>query len=323
MPTSWTSRSRRSMASSSASAIRSGRAASSARCAPFPCCSTCATRWTSWRPMRCCSTTSTRWRPTAGPWPTARAARTSGCATACRAPARCWHAGSTCPMTRSTSCAPASTTRPSSSNSAAATRICIRCIWEAIERAEVMAEEPVRIDLMKYFGYFVTESSGHASEYVPYFRKSAAMVNEELVPRFTDPAQPLVRLWAHRRLSAPLPAPAGAVRRADYRRADRGRRSFPTERTPRVRLDRSSRRWRPTSPARINGNVPNDGLITNLPDGCCVEVPCLVDANGVQPTLCRQPAAAAGRAQPHQHQRAEPDRRGRADAATSTPSTTP
>jgi alpha-galactosidase len=36
------------------------------------------------------------------------------------------------------------------------------------------------------------------------------------------------------------------------------------------------------NPARINGNVPNRGLITNLPEGCCVEVPCLVDANGVQ-----------------------------------------
>src|SRR3712207_1063020 len=38
-------------------------------------------------------------------------------------------------------------------------------IWEAIERDEIYALEPVRIDLMKYFGYFVTESSGHASEY--------------------------------------------------------------------------------------------------------------------------------------------------------------
>ena len=37
-------------------------------------------------------------------------------------------------------------------------------------------------------------------------------------------------------------------------------------------------------PARINGNVPNHGLIENLPQGCCVEVPCLVDANGIQPT---------------------------------------
>ena len=37
-------------------------------------------------------------------------------------------------------------------------------------------------------------------------------------------------------------------------------------------------------PTRINGNVPNRGLIDNLPDGCCVEVTCLVDGNGVQPT---------------------------------------
>ena len=37
-------------------------------------------------------------------------------------------------------------------------------------------------------------------------------------------------------------------------------------------------------PAKINGNVPNLGLITNLPEGCTVEVPCLVDASGIQPT---------------------------------------
>jgi alpha-galactosidase len=37
-------------------------------------------------------------------------------------------------------------------------------------------------------------------------------------------------------------------------------------------------------PIKINGNVPNQGLITNLPQGCCVEVPCLVDGRGVQPT---------------------------------------
>ena len=34
----------------------------------------------------------------------------------------------------------------------------------------------------------------------------------------------------------------------------------------------------------VNGNVPNAGLIDNLPQGCCVEVPCLVDGNGIQPT---------------------------------------
>jgi alpha-galactosidase len=38
------------------------------------------------------------------------------------------------------------------------------------------------------------------------------------------------------------------------------------------------------NPIRINGNVPNTGLIKNVPEGCCVEVPCLVDSNGIQPT---------------------------------------
>jgi len=38
------------------------------------------------------------------------------------------------------------------------------------------------------------------------------------------------------------------------------------------------------TPTRINGNVPNRGLIANLPTGCCVEVPCLVDGHGIQPT---------------------------------------
>jgi alpha-galactosidase len=39
-----------------------------------------------------------------------------------------------------------------------------------------------------------------------------------------------------------------------------------------------------STPRRIYGNVANDGLIENLPAGCCVEVPCLVDKNGIQPT---------------------------------------
>jgi alpha-galactosidase len=38
------------------------------------------------------------------------------------------------------------------------------------------------------------------------------------------------------------------------------------------------------TPRVIYGNLPNTGLIANLPQGCCVEVPCLVDGNGVQPT---------------------------------------
>ena len=56
-------------------------------------------------------------------------------------------------------------------------------IREAAQRPEIYGQEPVRIELMKHFGYFVTVSSAHASEYNPYFRKTAEMVNE-VVSRF-------------------------------------------------------------------------------------------------------------------------------------------
>jgi alpha-galactosidase len=155
-------------------------------------------------------------------------------------------------------------------------------IWEAIQRPDVYGEEPVRIELMKYFGYFVTESSGHASEYVPYFRKAAQQVNEDLVPRFTDP----VNDWFD------FGRTGGYLRhcldrisqhQGEYRQLLAGVTELPGVRTHEygsyiLEAIESNR------PARINGNVPNFGLIDNLPEGCCVEVPCLVDGNGVQPT---------------------------------------
>lgn len=155
-------------------------------------------------------------------------------------------------------------------------------LWDAIQDTTIYGEEPVRIDMMKHFGYFVTESSGHASEYVPYFRKSAAMVNEELVPRFTSKGD----FWFDN-------GRTGGYLRHCIERLDEAQHEFddlisgakapPEERTHEygswiieaVETDR---------PIRINGNVPNRDLIPNLPTGCCVEVPCLVDRNGIQPT---------------------------------------
>ena len=155
-------------------------------------------------------------------------------------------------------------------------------IWEAIERPEVYAEEPVRIELMKHFGYFVTESSGHASEYVPYFRKTAEMVNEDLVPRFKDPVNhwfDLGRTGGYLRYCFDRFAQA----QQEYKELLTGVKDLPTERTHEygsyiIEAMETNR------PVRVNGNVPNWGLIDNLPRGCCVEVPCLVDGNGIQPT---------------------------------------
>jgi len=156
-------------------------------------------------------------------------------------------------------------------------------IWQAIERPEIYALEPVRIEMMKHLGYFVTESSGHASEYVPYFRKNARMVNEDLVPQFKNEFDG----WFD------FGRTGGYLRhcisrftesRREYQELLDGVRDLPTRRTHEygsyiIEAIETNR------PARINGNVPNEGLIDNLPQGCCVEVPCLVDGNGIQPTI--------------------------------------
>jgi alpha-galactosidase len=154
-------------------------------------------------------------------------------------------------------------------------------IWEAIERPEVVAEEPVRTDIMKYFGYFVTESSGHASEYMPYFRKTAQMINEELVPRFTDQTN---HWFDFARTGGYLRHCLHRLEQfqSDYDEIVGG--EFPTTRSHEYG-SRIIEAMETNVPTVIAGNVPNTGLITNLPNGCCVEVPCLVNATGIQPTF--------------------------------------
>ncbi|NJM05813.1 alpha-glucosidase/alpha-galactosidase [Candidatus Gracilibacteria bacterium] len=155
-------------------------------------------------------------------------------------------------------------------------------IRAAAQRPEIRGSEPVRIDLMEHFGYFVTESSGHASEYAPYFRKSAAMVEEELAPRFTSPHDG----WFDFGRSG------GYLRHCQEREQHAanefaallsGEKPLPMQRSH----EYGSAIIEAIETNRllvINGNVPNNGLIDNVPAGCCVEVPCLVDGNGIQPT---------------------------------------
>ena len=152
-------------------------------------------------------------------------------------------------------------------------------IFAAVEDPSIYGQEPVRIDLLKHFGYFVTESSGHASEYVPYFRKTAKMVDNELVPRFTDPVNDWLEFGR-----------TGGYLRHCHDRVQKFQQEYQSilqdelisERTHEygARIIEAIETNRAIT---INGNVPNDDLIDNLPAGCCVEVPCLVDGNGIQP----------------------------------------
>ncbi len=153
-------------------------------------------------------------------------------------------------------------------------------IREVVEQPEIYGEEPVRIDIMRHFGYFVTESSGHASEYMPYWRKSAEQIEQELVPKFTSEKNYWLD-WGR----------TGGYIRHCLNRLDKFQSEFDEILEAELPSERSHEygSWiieaaTTGEPTRINGNVPNRGLIDNLPEGCCVEVTCLVDGNGVQPT---------------------------------------
>jgi alpha-galactosidase len=156
-------------------------------------------------------------------------------------------------------------------------------IRQAAEREEIAGREPVRIELMRHFGYFVTESSGHASEYVPYFRKSARAVEQELAPRFTD----------ERTSWYDFGRTGGYLRHCLARREDDLDGPVPEARTHEYG-SYIMEAMETGVPTAINGNVPNQRLIENLPDGCCVEVPCLVDAGGVRPTVVGRLPAQLG-----------------------------
>lgn len=154
---------------------------------------------------------------------------------------------------------------------------------QAIARQEISEQEPVRCELMKEFGYFVTESSGHASEYVPYLRKSADVIINDLVPRFAQPNYNWIK-WGrtggylqHCRerlvdyLDDVKAQVAGAKPLPSLRSHEYGSYTIEAKETGRPQI--------------VYGNVPNRGLIGNLPQGCCVEVACVVDKNGIQPTV--------------------------------------
>jgi alpha-galactosidase len=127
----------------------------------------------------------------------------------------------------------------------------------------------VRYEIMRRFGYFVTESSEHFAEYVPYFIKRD---RPDLIEQFNVPLDEYPRRcvdqiarWDSER--AQMESGEAIEVQRSYEYASTIIRSIETGR-PRV----------------IYGNVPNDGLIDDLPAGCTVEVPCLVDGTGVRPT---------------------------------------
>ncbi|TCR80201.1 alpha-glucosidase/alpha-galactosidase [Rhizobium sp. BK376] len=132
----------------------------------------------------------------------------------------------------------------------------------------VPPDDRVRFDVLKRLGHFVTESSEHFSEYTSWYIKEG---RGDLVEQLNIPLDEYIRRcevqigeWHALRRDLEGDKPIEVCRSNEYaagiiHAAVTGQ------------------------PALIYGNVPNNGLITNLPDECIVEVPCHVDRNGVQP----------------------------------------
>jgi alpha-galactosidase len=127
----------------------------------------------------------------------------------------------------------------------------------------------VRYELFKRTGYFVTESSEHFAEYGPWFIKRD---RPDLIEDFNIPLDEYITR-CERQISK------WDAMRHEYEGETQIEHKRTDEYASRIVLGMET-----GTPQRIYGNVQNGGLISNLPDECCVEVPCLVDRNGIQPT---------------------------------------
>ena len=138
-------------------------------------------------------------------------------------------------------------------------------------KAHYSGSDTVRAEVFKTFGYYVTESSAHVASYVPYFRKKPEHIKRY---QLSDGAkyQSNAKFWL------------AEDKEKDKKLEQLIRTNF------KFPIDHSGEfgsiiihSIETGKPSVIYGDVKNNALITNLPQGCCVEVPCLVDKEGIHP----------------------------------------
>lgn len=129
-------------------------------------------------------------------------------------------------------------------------------------------DDMVRFELMRNFGYYITESSEHNAEYHPYFIKDKY---PELIERFNIPLDEYPRRCV----------------KQEKNWKTLGRQLTENENISHKRTSEYASHiieaMETNKPYKIGGNVLNKGLITNLPEDAVVEVPCLVDGSGIAP----------------------------------------
>jgi alpha-galactosidase len=124
------------------------------------------------------------------------------------------------------------------------------------------------VELYRRLGFFPTESSEHAAEYLPWF-----MGHDDQLERFRIPV-------------------GEYVRRSEQNLVEYGRVTASLTRGDQLPVPRSNEyavsiilAMETGRPAVVYGNVRNTGLLPGLPENCCVEVPCLVDGSGLHPVV--------------------------------------
>jgi alpha-galactosidase len=194
-----------------------------------------------------------------------------------------------------------------------------RDVYPDLKRIAAEGREPghelVRFEMLRRLGYFVTESSEHFSEYVPWFIKGS---RPELIEQFNIPldeyparCEDQIAEWNNMRAALVASSP-GALDRYRAERAGQVSKTWERRLQAIARKDEEQARhmraellveqqerhdghsgeygtliihsMETGQPRVVHGNVANHGSIDNLPADCCVEVACLVDQNGVQPT---------------------------------------
>jgi len=151
-------------------------------------------------------------------------------------------------------------------------------LWEVMNDPDIYERDIVRWEILKYFGAFVTESSIHSSEYMPYFRRTP-----ELIDRYTSEKMWGVlskRMSKHERLA--LYQKMRDEQEAENRRMAYSPEEIPIERSHEY-FSRILNAIETNVPYVFNGNVPNTNLITNLLQDSIVEVPIVADGCGLHP----------------------------------------
>lgn len=148
-------------------------------------------------------------------------------------------------------------------------------IFEAIKRKEIADEEPVRIEMLKKLGYFVTESSGHNSEYNPWFRK-----RKDLIEKYCTHGTG----WN--------PGAYAYILDEYLEREDTWEKEYQDwldqeevdlEKGEEYASNIFNAIFGDHTPFFFNGNLKNQNYITNVKQGACVEVPSVATEAGICP----------------------------------------